>query len=209
MNGMDKLELYVVRHGETEWNKEGRLQGWLDSDLTAKGIKQAKQLRKKLELISFDAAYASTSKRAYETANILVGDVLPINTDSRLQEIYLGNWQGKFIHDIEREDRERYDTYCHKPAEYIPDSGENIEQVMKRMHEFFQECVERHEKGRVLIVSHGVAIRALLLTLLHWPIEKLWDFNEIVGASVTKIVVNSKGIDVDYIGKESTDMTNS
>ena len=93
--------------------------------------------------------------------------------------------------------------------EYIPDSGENIEQVMKRMNEFFEECVERHEKGRVLIVSHGVAIRALLLTLLHWPIEKLWDFNEIVGASVTKIVVNSKGIDVEYIGKELTDMTNS
>lgn len=206
---MNKLELYVVRHGETKWNKEGKLQGWLDSALTEEGIEQAKQLRNMLQKISFDAVYSSPSKRAMDTATILVEDAYPIVLDPRLQEIHLGNWQGKLIKDIEQEDQDRYNAYYFKPAEYIPNGGEAFGEVIERMNAFFLDCIKWHEKGSVLIVSHGVAIRALLLSILQWPVDKIWDFNEIHGASVTKIVVEGNSKLVEYVGKEPLDMIKS
>lgn len=196
----NKLELYFVRHGETEWNKEGRLQGWLDSALTHNGIHQIKRLREHLYGIEFQQLYASTSKRSYETATLLVGEHSQIKTDTRLQEIHLGGWQGKRIVDIEKDDGERYVAYCNDPINYKPDSGESFRQVMERMNDFFKDCVETHQRGNVLVVSHGVAIRALILSLLNLPIHQIWDF-QIDGASVTKISVTEEKTSIDYIGK--------
>lgn len=196
----NKLVIYLVRHGETEWNKEGKLQGWLDSDLTPQGKHRIQQLKEQLRTIRFDAAYSSTSKRAYDTAKILVGEYLTIKRDDRLQEIHLGNWQGKYIIDIQKKDANRYNQYCNDPEKYQPDSGESFQQVMERMNDFFKWCMALHQSGNILIVSHGVAIRALILQLMNLPIHKLWDF-EIDGGSVTKITVLKEKVELHYIGK--------
>lgn len=201
MNGMEnKLELYIVRHGETEWNKEGRLQGWLDSNLTKMGIEQVMRLKGQLQDISFDAAFSSPSKRAYDTAEILVGHYLTIEKDARLQEIHLGSWQGKRIAEIQNDDAERYEEYCCYPERYTPDAGESFQQVIQRMDEFVQFCARKLTSGKILVVSHGVAIRALILSSLRLPIQHIWDF-EIEGASVTKIIVTKENRMIEYIGK--------
>ncbi|NLY80998.1 MAG: histidine phosphatase family protein [Lysinibacillus sp.] len=196
----NKLQLYFVRHGETEWNKEGRLQGWLDSPLTTRGITQIAQLKKQLQRVRFSAVYASPANRAYQSAILLVGHNLKIQRDERLQEIHLGSWQGRRIEDIEKEDYARYNQYIDRPAEYTPDTGESFQQVMERMNEFFNDCIANHQSGNILIISHGVAIRAFILSLLNLPIETIWDY-EIDGASVTKITVVEGKIKVDYIGE--------
>lgn len=196
----NKLEIYFIRHGETEWNQEGRLQGWLDSALTQNGINQIKQLKKHLQTVTFKDVYSSPSMRSYESAKILVGEHFKIKTDARLQEIHLGSWQGQQMVELEKLDGERYFAYNNEPAKYTPDSGESFQQVMERMNDFFAECVENYHYGKILVVSHGVAIRALILSLLNLPIDQIWDF-QIEGASVTKISVTEKKPTIDYIGK--------
>lgn len=196
----NKLELFFVRHGETEWNREGRLQGWLDSPLTSNGIRQINRLKEQLKDVRFDAAFSSTSERAFHTAQLLVGNNFTIKKDARLMEIHLGSWQGKRIVDIETFDAERYAHYCHQPEKYIPDTGESFQQVIQRMNNFLEYCESSFSKGKILVVSHGVAIRALILSIMQLSINNIWDF-EIDGASVTKIVTNGKQRIIEYIGK--------
>src|SRR5262249_52425940 len=86
--------LVVVRHGQTDWNIEGRFQGQLDIPLNAAGRKQAEDLRHRLSGLDFDATFSSPLRRAVETAQIIAGS-LPIRADERLTEIHHGYWQGK------------------------------------------------------------------------------------------------------------------
>ncbi|MEL4024528.1 histidine phosphatase family protein [Lysinibacillus endophyticus] len=198
---MSKVELYFVRHGETEWNKEGRLQGWLNSSLTDYGREQVKALQHELQQLTFDAVYSSPLQRAVETAEILVGDTTHIKLDDRLKEIHLGSWQGRKIADIWDEDYDRYFAYCNEPQCYTPDSGESFLQVSARMTELLTDCLNQYKSGKILLITHGVAIRALLMNVLGLDCNQIWDFEEIEGASVTKLVAENNTITVQYIGK--------
>lgn len=81
------LKLYLVRHGQTEWNIQKRMQGWEDSALTEKGVNNAIALRKKLEGVEFTAAYTSTSERTIETARLIIEKRnLAINTNEDLRK---------------------------------------------------------------------------------------------------------------------------
>lgn len=193
---MRKLEIYFVRHGETEWNKEGRLQGWLDSKLTARGIAQAERLKRELHIQHFHATYSSPLQRAVQTASILADQEMHL--DDRLKEIHLGTWQGQLIEGLLED--ERYDAYCNRPAMYVPNGGETFAQVGDRMWDFLMDCSKLHQGERILVVTHGVAIRALLLRVLNLPIQKIWDFGEIDGTSVTKIVFENGRFIVESIG---------
>lgn len=193
------MNIYIVRHGETKWNKEGRLQGWLNSELTDYGLQQAELLKEQLPT-TFDKVYSSPSKRAVHTAKILTEDKHPIILDERLKEIHLGSWQGRLIADIQKEDATRYEMYYNAPEKYTPDEGESIEQLKMRMNDFLQQCTSENAEN-VLVVTHGVSIRALLLAVYDWPVRKIWDFDEINGTSVTKIIVEQKRLTVEYIGK--------
>ncbi len=201
MNGMGKIEFYFVRHVETEWNKDGRLQGWLDSPLTNKGRESTRKLSDFLQMLDFDAVYSSISGRALETARILMEHPIEIPTDERLQEIQLGAWQGQYIQRILKEDRVRYLNYCNRPEKYEPNGGESFEQVSTRMVEFLKDCISSYKNGRILVVTHAVAIRCLLLAIQHLSISQIWETGEIEGTSVTKIIVENKEIRVEYIGR--------
>lgn len=198
---MGKVEFYFVRHGETEWNKEGRLQGWLNSNLTDYGREQVRTLKQELRQITFDAVYSSPLQRAVETAEILVGDTTQIQLDDRLKEIHLGSWQGRKIADIWEEDYDRYFAYCNQPQCYIPDRGETFLEVSARMTELLWECLKQYKNVNILLITHGVAIRALLIHILGLKSDQIWDFEEIDGASVTKLVAENNNIAVQYIGK--------
>jgi len=94
--------LYLTRHGQTEWNVENRFQGWSDSPLTEKGIRQAKDLAKRLRGISFDAIYSSPAGRALQTAEILRdGREIEIREHPDLREMGLGDWEGMRSEEIE------------------------------------------------------------------------------------------------------------
>jgi broad specificity phosphatase PhoE len=186
------LTFYFVRHGETEWNREKRMQGWLDSELTEKGVHDALALGHQLKDIPFTAVYSSPSARAKKTAKIILEQnrSRSIISDDRLKEIFLANWQGKTIKEIEREDPEAFDHYFYKPHLYRPKMGESFYDVQNRAVSFIKDKLAKHSSGNILVVSHGILLTLLLFSIKKLPLEKLWREPLMEGTSLT--IVNVK-----------------
>jgi probable phosphoglycerate mutase len=136
--------LLLVRHGETDWNAEGRLQGHTDRPLSDDGRRQARQLAEELADEPLDAVYSSDLARARETAEIVAERLgLPATLDPELREKDWGTWEG--LTPVER-DR----------VEFV---GESTEAHQKRILRALEWIAERHPGGRVLVVTHGGSMR--------------------------------------------------
>jgi len=136
--------LLLVRHGETDWNAEGRLQGHTDTPLNDYGRRQARALADELAGAPIDAVYTSDLARARETAEILGGRLgLPVALDPELREKNWGSWEG-----LTPAERER--------VEYV---GESTEDHRERTMRALAAIAGRHPAGRVLVVTHGGSIR--------------------------------------------------
>ncbi len=162
------MEIYIIRHGETNANKEGRLQGWINEPLNDLGIKLAIETGKALQGIKFDAAFSSPLIRARKTAELVLnnsgnGDT-KITIDNRLKEIHMGIWEGKYIKGEKAEiPLEKVKQFLENPFQSgtLPE-GENADQVCTRTQEFFRELIQKDIDGTVLVSTHGFAMRALL-----------------------------------------------
>src|SRR5699024_7785169 len=104
------LTLYLVRHGETEWNLDNRLQGSLNSELTQKGVKDVMKLKNDTDKINWDAIYSSPSKRAFHTAKILRGSN-EIFCDARLKEMNIGKFEGLTWGEVKLINKYQYKNY--------------------------------------------------------------------------------------------------
>jgi broad specificity phosphatase PhoE len=139
-------ELLLVRHGETDWNAEGKLQGHTDRPLNDFGRRQAQALADRLAGESIDAVYASDLSRARETAEILGAKLgLPVLVDPDLREKNWGNWEGLTS-----------DERLH-----IEFEGETSEAHRDRTLSAVQRIVERHPDGRIVVVTHGGSLRRI------------------------------------------------
>ncbi|MEO4052907.1 histidine phosphatase family protein [Solibacillus sp. CAU 1738] len=178
--------IYLVRHGETEWNKKGKLQGWLDSPLTEEGKNAALALQKQLKNVMFDDVFASDLERAVETA-MLVAPSMSVQQDARLREIFLGEWQGQRVEKLQQ--TLFYQTYTNEPHLFQPTNQESFAGVTKRM----MQCLEDISVGggNILVVSHGVAIMCLLAHIKGLPLAQLWDGGIIPGATVIRLQYNA------------------
>ncbi|CAM6092390.1 unnamed protein product [Calypogeia fissa] len=161
-------ELLVVRHGETNWNVSGRLQGQAESDLTDNGVKQAHAVADRLGRGAKDvvAVYSSDLKRAVETAQLIAdkcGRHEVIRMDS-LRERHLGNLQGYTRAEamtMEPEALQASTSDDHDEA--IPGGGESLNQLYARTKTAMEEIAQRHQSERVVVVSHGGVLRALYM----------------------------------------------
>lgn len=177
---------YLVRHGETVWNKEHRLQGWLDSPLSENGILHAQKLGEQLKNIPFTAAYSSTSGRAKETLHYLTaGRKLAIHYEDDLREIFLGNWQGKTVEDIMAINHFDYELYTNYPAQFVATHTESFGEVTERAMYTLKNIAQRYPHEHILIVSHGVTIKCIINAILEHGIDQLWTAPYIEGTSVT------------------------
>lgn len=186
---MELLQLYFIRHGETEWNVEGRLQGRLNSNLTENGIRDAKRLGKRLAETDFEAVYASPSKRTLETAKLILDKrVLPFKTEERLMEINLGEWEGRTIDEIKEFDPEVYHLYQEHPTQF-KGTGESFEDVRSRLETVLKELEKNHQSGNLLIVTHGVVIKVLQAICKNNSLDLVWEPPFIDGTSLTIIKI--------------------
>lgn len=171
-----KTEIYLVRHGQTEWNLEGRYQGSGDSPLTELGIKQANALSKHLENIHFDAIFCSPAGRAQNTARILKAnrniDLITIND---FQEIQLASWEGRYYEDTKAESPQLYHGFWKSPDLFIPDEGESFTDVGNRTYPALLKIVNEFTGKRILVVSHAVALLSILNKIENRPLDKFWD----------------------------------
>lgn len=160
------MKLYIIRHGETEWNQARRLQGQTDIPLAEEGIRLAGITGEKLKEIPFAVAYTSPLKRAVQTAEyVLAGRDISIKTDERIQEISFGEWEGECLLDSKVLPGDFTEKFFKNPVEYLrPSKGENFQDVCQRTENFLQELISKKEyqDANILISTHGAAGRCLL-----------------------------------------------
>jgi broad specificity phosphatase PhoE len=150
--------LLLVRHGETDWNRDGRWQGHSDTHLNDSGREQAARLADELDGV--DVIYSSDLARARETAEIVAERVdLPVHLDQRLRERSFGAWEGKTGPEIESE-------FAAAHAKWLAggpgaDDAEPFAEFAARVESFLAEVVARHPDETVLIVAHGGSIRVI------------------------------------------------
>ncbi|MDK2815126.1 MAG: phosphoserine phosphatase [Thermoanaerobacter sp.] len=159
--------LYIVRHGQSEWNLHNKMQGIQDIDLTPTGLKQAKLLASRLKNEKIDCIYSSDLKRAYITAQIIAKEFgLEVHKVSELREMSFGIWEGLTAEEINELYKEIYTLWKTNPIKANIEKGETLEEVQKRMLKKTWEIVKENDGKNILIVSHGTSIKALILGLL-------------------------------------------
>lgn len=169
-------QLYLVRHGETEWNREKRIQGWQDSPLTEKGVRNAELLAQYWNDMRFDAVFSSDRGRALQTASILSkASGVPVEKESAFREINFGAWEGKKVTEIREQDPKEYDNFWERPEEYKSVGGESFFEVRARILNRLKEIVSVYQNKKVLIVSHAVAIKTVINDIKGKSLAKFWD----------------------------------
>lgn len=168
-------QLWLVRHGQTDWNVEGRYQGQADKPLNANGLAQAEQLAAQLDGRRFEALYSSDLLRARQTAEALSRKTgLAVQIDPRLREINQGEWEGELAVVI----RERYEIQLAgrraDPINGRPPGGESASEVAARVRAAADDIARRHPHGAVLVVSHGLALATLIARADGIPLEKVY-----------------------------------
>lgn len=168
------MKLYIIRHGETDWNKTFRLQGQSDIPLNEYGRELARITSDALKDITFDVIYSSPLSRALETAQIMRRDrLVDIVTDDRLVEISFGVDEGRNKDEL----GEHFSNFFFAPDQFIPsEGGETYEAVCARAADFFKEQIEplRESKKTVLVVAHGTMNKALMLHMKNIAIRDIW-----------------------------------
>jgi len=155
--------IYLVRHGETEWNEKKLIQGHSDIPLNKKGEIQAKQLGEKLKDIHFEAVFSSDLVRAKRTAEIMVLEKkLAVITTKALRERLFGRYEGKQVTELRRILGELVLFSKERQKKLELNEIENDEDVMGRFIPFIRETAVAYQGKNILVVSHGGLIRALL-----------------------------------------------
>jgi len=161
------MRFLMVRHGETAWNAEGRIQGHVDVDLTENGIAQARLAAQRLKAERIDVVYASDLRRASVTGEIIAEPHgLEVITTPLLREAFLGEWQGLTVREVAERFPEEFARYSQDPIANRPGGAERLEDVVARCARFLDEATAAYPRGCVAVAAHGGAIRGVLAAAL-------------------------------------------
>ena len=167
----------IVRHGETEWNADGRIQGHTDIGLSEKGAQQSQLIAGRLAQFRIDAAYSSDLRRCADTAReILSRRTVPLQTTPQLREYHKGVFEGLTAEETRRRHPDLYAASLVKDLDFAPLGGESTRQTSARIASFVTGVRQRHANDNVLIVGHGGALRAVFVALMELPLEANWRF---------------------------------
>ena len=177
--------LFLIRHGESTWNREHRIQGQLDPPLSDEGRRQADLLGVRLAGRTFVAAFTSDLTRAAETA-LAVGRIAGVQPQplQGLREIFLGEWEGLTTGEIAQRFPEAWARWVEEPDWDVVPGGEGAERFEARVTAALDEIVDRHPQGDVLVVTHGGVIQIALHRVVGRPSRGLFPF-KIQNASIT------------------------
>ncbi len=173
---MTLRRLLLLRHGQTDYNVTGRMQGHLDSILTTLGHEQAAAVAPVLAALGPDRVLSSDLRRAVDTAEVVGAACgLPVKFDARLRETHLGDWQGRTVADIDRDHPGAIAAWRSDPT-WAPPGGESRVDVVARARPVVDELDAEladppTESSTVLLVAHGGLIAGLVTGLMELPTE--------------------------------------
>lgn len=194
---MAKTTLILVRHGETEWNSENRLQGHKDSPLTLNGKKQALRVKETLDSLDIHGAYVSPLKRAVDTAGIILSDrdLQAVEADN-LKEIALGPWEGETKEETKRTHPGEYANFWNEPHRFSLRGAETLRQLQERLVSEIQNIFEANEGKCVLIVTHWIAIKTVVAHFSSVPISQLSTLPDLPNGEYVALVKEGENITV-------------
>ena len=178
------LKLYIVRHGETEWNVIKRFQGQLNTPLTEKGIKKLKETGKKLENVLFDEVYTSELGRTVASAEIILNEnrgyrnkKLELKKLAELNEVYFGVWQGLTYEEVFLKYPEEANNYFYNVKNYKAENveAENLKDALERFLKGINKILDSHESGNILVVTHGTVLEMFMNYVAN---DSIFDIDE-------------------------------
>jgi probable phosphoglycerate mutase len=182
-------EIIAIRHGETEWNRIGRQQGHLDSNLTRHGIRQAKLVARHLKNTYFDSIYCSDLGRAAQTAGIIAKRLkVKIIKESGLRERNLGIMQGLTVEEFKNMYPEEYNKYISDDPDYALPDGESVRQRHDRTINTLKEIVDKNRDKKIIAVMHGGNLDSLFRYVLGIPLNQKRNFS-LLNSSLNTFVV--------------------
>lgn len=200
------MKIYLMRHGETDYNKNKMIQGQCDIELNEYGRELARITAEGLKEVPFDVVYTSPLIRAKETAQIVIGDRKVVWIEEpRIQEICFGEYEGKHC------GRKNFDVpdktflnFFFDTANYrTPPGGESFADIIKRTGEFLTELIHKEEYAdkTILISTHGCALKAILANIKHPSIENFWGDGVHKNCAVTILEAKDNKIEILEEGK--------
>ncbi len=180
----ETLKLYIVRHGETEWNVIKRFQGQLNTPLTEKGIKKLKETGKKLKNILFDQVYTSELGRTVASAEIILNEnngyknnKLELQKLAELNEVYFGVWQGLTYEEVFLKYPEEGNNYFYNVKNYKAENveAEKLEDALERFLKGINKILDSHESGNILVVTHGTVFEMFMNYVAN---DSIFDIDE-------------------------------
>jgi broad specificity phosphatase PhoE len=162
------MRVYLVRHGETDWNIERRCQGFSDIPLNETGRRQAKAIAQYLSAAPIEAVYSSTLGRAYETASAVARHhSLEVRTSDAFRELNQGEFEGLRLGEMTQRYGDFLKRWLEDPADLKLPGGESLREVQDRAWAALEGVVETHPKGTVAIVGHNLCNAAVLCRVLN------------------------------------------
>ncbi|MDO5563551.1 MAG: histidine phosphatase family protein [Synergistaceae bacterium] len=187
------MKFFIVRHGETVWNKEGRFQGQIDTELNKTGLLQADKLADRLAGHKFSRMISSPLKRAYVTAEKIADACggISVETAAPLIEINHGSWEGRLAAEIQSEWADIFSAWHDAPEKVtMPgDGGESLNDVLKRSAAFTNNAASNaDDDADILLASHDAVIKVLLCHWLDAPLSSFWRF-QIPNCSISVVEI--------------------
>ena len=191
-------KLYIIGHGETDYNNSLRFQGQTDIPLNQKGIEQAEKAADFFKDIPLQAIYTSTLIRAKTTAEIIAGvKGMVVQETDALREMSFGIWENMNSKDIQKKYAKEWKDFFASPARTTIPQGESMSDVQKRAYPTVQEILDRYPEGDVAFVAHGGIIRVLMCTMLGLDLNRAWHLH-VGNASITCFYYWGRSYTLDY-----------
>ena len=168
----DSMRTILLRHGQTDWNRDRIFRGRADVPLNEVGCAEADAIGRALEGVRLDAVYASPLSRAVETARRASGRVP--EAEEGFTDIHYGEWQGFPLEVVEKRYPETYQIWRSSPQRTRIPGGETLDEVRIRAMDALMRLSERHPEETTLIVSHRVVNKVLLCSVLGWDMSSFW-----------------------------------
>jgi alpha-ribazole phosphatase len=186
-------QLVLVRHGETEWNRDRRIQGQTDIALSERGREQARRLALRLSREAIDVVYSSDLKRAAETAQPVAQALgVRVHTTPLLREVGFGVWEGLTVSEVEARWPAEYAAWRHDSVRCRPPEGEQIEELQRRSLACATEILAAHAGQTIAIVAHGGSVKAILCGLMGFSLS-LWRRLRVDNTSISRLLFAPMG----------------
>jgi len=169
-------KLFLVRHGQTDLNRDKRFRGMTDAPLNQAGREEVSGAARVLEREGLQAIYTSPLPRTIETSRI-ISDVTgcPVEPDDRFIDIDYGSWQGLTVEEVERKfGAEQMDKWVLDPGSFEFPGGDSMAEVRNRVEPALTAVVEKGNPGSVLVVSHLAVLKVCFLALMNLGFDQFW-----------------------------------